>query len=109
MKYQEFYGLYSSAVESKDFESFVAEEGLPPCFADYPDDKILPIFEAVWGLRENPIKGIKKATGFTSQNICDGYHIPVRTINDWARGERTPPEYVSITLAYCIFTDEDLI
>lgn len=109
MTYHEFYGLYLSATDSKDFDTFVAEEGLPPCFADYPDDKIMPIFKAIWELHTNPIKAIKKATGFTSHDFSRYYNIPTRTIDDWARGERTPPEYVVIMLAYCAFVDEEII
>lgn len=109
MKYQEFYSLYSSAADSKNFESFVAEEGLPPCFADYPDEKILPIFKAVWELRGNPIKGIKKVCGITNQYISGKYHIPIRSVDNWSADIRTPPEYTAIMLAYCAFTDEEII
>ena len=109
MKYQEFYSLYLSAADSRDFESFVAEEGLPPCFAEYPDERILPIFKAIWELRDNPIRGIKKVCNLTNQYLSSKYGIPIKTVEAWLAGTRVSPEYVSILLTYCVLMDEEII
>lgn len=110
MKYQEFYDLYAAAVDSTDFEMFVAEEGLPPCFADYPDERILQIFEAIWQLKDNPTKGIKKVCGLTNRAISDKYHIPIRTVEDrLAKTVVSRNAYDAVMLAYCVFTDEEII
>ncbi len=110
MKYQDFYSLYLSATDSKDFETFVAEEGLPPCFADYPDEKIMPIFKAIWALRNNPTRGIKTVCGLTNKAISGRYHIPIRTIeNRLANNDVVRNVYDAIMLAYCVFVDEGIL
>lgn len=40
------------------------------------------------------IKGIRNRTNLSAQKFGDKYGIPLRTIQDWERGERKPPEYV---------------
>ena len=111
MKYQEFYSLYSSAIDSPNFERFVADEGLPPCFADYPDEQIMHIFKAIWALRDNPTRGIKTVCGLTNKAISERYRIPIRTVenrlaksSDGVRGAND-----AIMLAYCVFVDEEII
>lgn len=40
------------------------------------------------------IKEIRTKTNLSAQKFGDKYGIPLRTIQDWERGERKPPEYV---------------
>lgn len=40
------------------------------------------------------IKEIRNKTNLSAQKFGDKYGIPLRTIQDWERGERKPPEYV---------------
>lgn len=40
------------------------------------------------------IKEIRSRTNLSAQKFGDKYGIPLRTIQDWERGERKPPEYV---------------
>lgn len=40
------------------------------------------------------IKSIRSYTGMSQARFGEAYEIPVRTIQDWERGIRTPPAYV---------------
>lgn len=51
------------------------------------------------------IKEIRNALGVTQKEFSRIYKIPVRTIQDWERGERTPPEYVVELLERAVMQD----
>ena len=40
------------------------------------------------------IKEARLAAGLTQRQMSDLFGIPLRTIEDWERGQRTPPIYV---------------
>ena len=40
------------------------------------------------------LKAARKAAGLTQQSMADQMLIPKRTIEEWDRGNRTPPPYV---------------
>ena len=43
----------------------------------------------------NPIKGIRSKLKMTQKELSEAcFDIPVRTIQDWEGGRRTPPKYM---------------
>lgn len=40
------------------------------------------------------IKRLRTLTGMTQKAFCEYLGIPVRTVQDWEAGKRTPPDYV---------------
>jgi DNA-binding transcriptional regulator YiaG len=40
------------------------------------------------------IKEICEKYGFTQTALAQRFNIPLRTVQDWHSGRRTPPEYV---------------
>ena len=40
---------------------------------------------------ENRIKLIRAKTGLSQMKFAEVYHIPMRTLQDWEREVRTPP------------------
>ena len=46
------------------------------------------------------IKGLRDKTGMTRKAFSDHLGIPVRTVEDWEKGKRTPPEYIPRLIAY---------
>jgi DNA-binding transcriptional regulator YiaG len=40
------------------------------------------------------LKAARKAAGLSQQAMADRMEIPLRTIQDWEAGKRTPPGYV---------------
>ena len=54
---------------------------------------------------DTTIRTARKQAGLTQQQLSDTYNIPVRTLVDWERGVRTPPEYVVDLLLRCLAID----
>ncbi len=48
----------------------------------------------------NEIKKIRKEAGMTQKAFSEFFGIPVRTLQDWEAGLRTPPDYVVRLLPY---------
>lgn len=53
------------------------------------------------------IKSIRSSTGMSQARFSEAYEIPVRTIQDWERGIRTPPPYVIKLLELAARKEED--
>ena len=52
------------------------------------------------------IRGLREQTGMNRKEFSEYTQIPVRTLEDWEAGRRTPPEYIPRLLAYQIKYDE---
>ncbi len=53
------------------------------------------------------IKELRESTGMSRKEFSEHTGIPVRTLEDWEAGRRTPPEYIPRLLAYQIkFTEK---
>ena len=50
--------------------------------------------ESVKSTAAESICNLRSLTGLSQQAFSDKYEIPKRTIEDWERGRRKPPEYV---------------
>ena len=46
------------------------------------------------------IKDLRESTGMSRKEFSEHTGIPVRTLEDWEAGRRTPPEYIPRLLAY---------
>ena len=51
------------------------------------------------------IKELRTETGMSRKEFAEYVHIPIRTIEDWEAGRRTPPEYLPRLLSYQIKYD----
>lgn len=51
------------------------------------------------------IKEARTQAKLTQRQLAERYGIPVRTLQDWESGRRTPPEYVVKLLLRCIEVD----
>lgn len=45
-------------------------------------------------MEKNEFKIAREAAGLTQKGMSDLMEIPIRTIQKWESGERTPPPYV---------------
>ena len=52
------------------------------------------------------IKDLRESTGMSRKEFSEHTGIPVRTLEDWEAGRRTPPEYIPRLLAYQIKFEE---
>ena len=49
---------------------------------------------------KDEIKKMRKEAGMTQKAFSEFFGIPVRTLQDWEAGVRTPPDYVVRLLPY---------
>lgn len=55
---------------------------------------------------ESRIRELREQAGMTRKEFSEYTQIPVRTLEDWEAGRRTPPEYIPRLLAYQLKFDE---
>ena len=51
------------------------------------------------------IKKLREQTGMNRREFSEYTKIPVRTLEDWEAGKRTPPEYIPRLLTYQLMYD----
>ena len=52
------------------------------------------------------IRELRESIGFTRKEFSEHIGIPVRTLEDWEAGRRTPPEYIPRLIAYQLKYEE---
>lgn len=52
------------------------------------------------------IKELRESTGMSRKDFSEHTGIPVRTLEDWEAGRRTPPEYIPRLIAYQLKYEE---
>lgn len=52
------------------------------------------------------IKELREQTGMNRREFSEYTKIPIRTLEDWEAGKRTPPEYVPRLLNYQLMYDK---
>ena len=52
------------------------------------------------------IKKLRESTGMSRKAFSEHTGIPVRTLEDWEAGRRTPPEYIPRLIAYQLKYEE---
>ncbi|MBQ8803046.1 MAG: helix-turn-helix domain-containing protein [Tyzzerella sp.] len=52
------------------------------------------------------IKEMRERTGMNRKEFSEYTKIPIRTLEDWEAGRRTPPEYVPRLLNYQLLYDK---
>ena len=52
------------------------------------------------------IKDLRESTGMSRKDFSEHTGIPVRTLEDWEAGRRTPPEYIPRLIAYQLKYEE---
>ena len=54
------------------------------------------------------LQNIRKKTGLSRTEFSQKYGIPLRTLEEWESGRRTPPEYIPRMLAYYVYFSETI-
>ena len=52
------------------------------------------------------IRNLREKAGMTRKEFSEHTTIPVRTLEDWEAGRRTPPEYIPRLIAYQLKYEE---
>lgn len=96
MTKQQFHAQRINALDCTDFDQFVAECGssMPAeYFAEGVD--IVSAMQQIWDLSYDfTFRRLHDIHGDSLQTISREYDIPLRTLEEWNAGRRTPPEYV---------------
>ena len=54
------------------------------------------------------IRELRQETGMNRREFSEYTKIPVRTLEDWEAGKRTPPEYIPRLLTYQLMYDKKI-
>ena len=55
---------------------------------------------------QNKIKELRIQTGLNRKEFSEYIGIPLRTVEDWESGRRTPPEYIPRLISYQLKYEE---
>lgn len=88
--------------EYTDADTYVSDIALSSIWEDTPSDEIpadrVEAIAKVWGAYHKSVKDIAAETGMTQRKLADRFCIPLRTVEDWCAGKRTPPDYVRMMM-----------
>ena len=54
------------------------------------------------------IRQMRKITGMNRREFSEYTDIPVRTLEDWENGKRTPPAYIPRLIRYQLLYDQKI-
>lgn len=100
MKFNLFKQLYNEALEIASLELYVAERGWQDWMEDYEPQETADILTKIYTLANNPLKDTRLVS---RAEFARQYNIPVRTLQDWDLGNRTPPIYVKMLIDFAQF------
>lgn len=88
------HSLILDARECDTLELFALECGgsLPESI---PEERSMDVLAAIYSFsRDYTFSRVRNISGMTQQRFAWEYNIPLRTIENWDAGTRTPPNYV---------------
>lgn len=97
--------LWAEALTSDDCDRYVAEWSTSSIWGnmeDLTDDDLLTAavkLTQIWELAHMTVKEICKKANLSQSALADRFCIPRRTVEDWCRGLRTPPDYIRFMMA----------
>lgn len=101
---KDFYTLWGEALASEYRDIFVAEWstssiwGDPEALTDAGLFDIADYLCKLWDAAHMSVKDICKAAELTQSALATRFCISMRTVWDWCRGVRTPPDYVRLMM-----------
>lgn len=101
---KEFYLLWGQALASGDRDMFVAVWAMSILWGeptDLTDEDLIEQADYVgkiWDAAHMTTREICAAAGLTQAAFATRFCIPKRTVEDWCRGTRTPPDYVRLMI-----------
>lgn len=90
----------------QDRDAYVSDMVLSSIWEDSPSDEIpesrVDAVGRIWDATHKSVKQIAADSGMTHRKLAERFCIPVRTIEDWCTGKRTPPDYVRLMMQECL-------
>ncbi len=98
MNYELFVKLYGEALEYSDIDLYIAERG----WQEWMDKVNNPsnVLKLTYRLANQSCKDMRESAGYSRAALSRAYNIPIRTLEDWEKGVRTPPVYLITLIAY---------
>ena len=88
--------------EYTDADAYVSDISLSSIWDDTPSDEIpsdrVEAIAKIWDAYHKSVKDIADEAGMTQRKLADRFCIPLRTVEDWCAGKRTPPDYVRMMM-----------
>ena len=99
MTYSDFLKLTKAAPECGSAEEFCVAYG-----TQIEDAHMLP---TIWQMAHDrlTIRSLAAACDISVRRIALQYGLPIRTVENWASGDRTPPEWQLPLIAYAVLSD----
>lgn len=110
MTKQHFHAHRINALGCTDFDQFVSECGGSMPEEYHSDDvDIVSAMRNIWDLAHDfTFRRLHDIHGGSLKDISIEYGIPLRSLEDWNAGLRTPPEYVLEFLAADVMANQIL-
>lgn len=103
---KQFLACYREIGNYQDQDAYVSEMSLSSIWGDAPDDDIpadrVKAIGAIWGAAHRSVKDIAADAGLSQRKLAERFDIPIRTVEDWCTGKRTPPDYVRMMMQECL-------
>ena len=85
-----------------DRDAYVSDLALDIIWGDKDDDDIpeerIESLRVLWSADNRDVRAICTASGLSQLGLAERFCIPYRTVEDWCRGVRTPPDYVRLMM-----------
>lgn len=96
-----FYKLYHDAQDQPDLELYINEYGYPDYFNEISEDpdKVVAALTDIHRVAHMSLRDLISASGMTQNAYARYFDIPLRTIENWATGKRSCPEYVKLMMS----------
>lgn len=103
MTSKQFYKFYEEADNYTDPDAFASDAAISILGPDHPGQEVdVALFEQLsdlWHVANDPFRTLLERMGLSQSECSRRFCIPLRTVQDWAGGRRTPPTYVRLMMA----------
>lgn len=102
MTNSEIYLCTTEALDYADRDAYISDMALSSVWGDEPDAEIpadrIEQLGHIWDRTHRTFAEIREASGMTYRELAQRFCIPVRTMEDWSAGRRTPPLYTLLMM-----------
>lgn len=99
MLYTDYTTYITEAKECASAAELLAQYGYP-ADSPYTPDQLTHIFDVIYAVSRNDLSALRDLCGGNMSAMSRKYGIPLRTLQDWIRGARRTPDYVTALIGY---------
>lgn len=103
MSDHQFFICWHECLQYADLDSYISDLASSTMWNDtecseIPSERIEQLAR-IWNIHSSSLRDLRNAARLTQAAMSERFVIPLRTIEDWDSGKRTPPDYVKIMIA----------